>query len=304
VSVDKPKIVAVVGPTASGKSDAAIELCLALDGEAVSMDAMQVYQGMRVGTARLDPSRWRGVPHHALAYVPPDTPYSVAEYARDTLITIDGILSRGKLPVLVGGTGLYLSAVRRPMRFAETAADPKFREELERLDNESLRARLMELDPPTAARLPIGDRRRMVRAVEIAAATGTPMSAWRDSEEDRFDTLVMGIDTPRSVLLERIHRRTRSMLDAGLVGEVGFLLRHGLSPDAQSMQAIGYKETALALAGRWPRDRLQEAIEVRTRQYAKRQMTWFRKVEGIRWLGWEGAAEGMVGIGRERVRRL
>jgi tRNA dimethylallyltransferase len=269
-----------------------------MNGEAVSMDAMQVYQGMRVGTARLDPPRWQGIPHHALAYVPPDMPYSVAEYARDTLAVIDGILSRGGLPVLVGGTGLYLSAIRRPMRFAETAADPIFREELERLDNDELRGRLASVDPLTAARLPIGDRRRAIRAIEISAATGAPMSSWRDTAEDRFDMLIMGIEVPREVLLKRIRLRARSMLDAGLIDEVKFLLRCGLPPDAQSMQAIGYKETARAIAEGWTRDKLAEAIEIRTRQYAKRQATWFRRVEGIRWFDDEDASGSMIRTAR------
>ncbi|MDR1263709.1 MAG: tRNA (adenosine(37)-N6)-dimethylallyltransferase MiaA, partial [Oscillospiraceae bacterium] len=293
-AIVKPKVAAIVGPTASGKSEVAIELCRVLNGEAVSMDAMQVYQGMRVGTARLEPGEWRGIPHHALAYVPPDSPYSVAEYARDALIILEDILSRGKLPVLVGGTGLYLSAVRRPMRFAGTPSDHIFREELERLDNESLRLKLTRADPVTAARLPVGDRRRMIRALEIARAAGAPMSALRDDTEDRFDMLVMGIDVPRAALLERIRARTQSMLDAGLVDEVGFLLRCGLSAGAQSMQAIGYKETAQAIYEQWPREKLLEAIEVRTRQYAKRQMTWFRRVEGIRWFDGEAAADEMI----------
>jgi tRNA dimethylallyltransferase len=298
-AVAKAKVAAIVGPTASGKSEAAIKLCRALDGEAVSMDAMQIYQGMRVGTARLEPCEWRGIPHHALAYVPPDSPYSVAEYARDTLIVLEDILSRGKLPVLVGGTGLYLSAVRRPMRFAGTSADHVFREELGRLDSVSLRLKLTQTDPATAARLPIGDRRRMIRALEIARAAGMPMSALRDDTEDRFDMLVMGIDVPRAALLGRIRARTRSMLDAGLVDEVGFLLRCGLSADAQSMQAIGYKETAHAIYEQWPTEKLLEAIEIRTRQYAKRQMTWFRRVEGIRWFNGETAADGMIESARE-----
>ncbi|GHU69027.1 tRNA dimethylallyltransferase [Clostridia bacterium] len=292
--ISKPRVTAIVGPTASGKSDAAIQFCRAMNGEVVSMDAMQVYQGMRVGTARLEPDEWQGITHHALAYVPPDTAYSVAEYARDTLVIIDEILSRGKLPVLVGGTGLYLSAVRRPMRFAETSADYAFREELERLDNETIRVRLSSVDPQTAARLPVGDRRRMIRALEIAETTGVPMSAWRDEPEERFDMLVMGIDVPRDVLLKRIHLRTKSMLDAGLIDEVIFLLKHGLPPDAQSMQAIGYKETVRALAGHWPRETLLDAIEIRTRQYAKRQMTWLRRVDGILWFGGEEVAREMV----------
>ncbi|GHU72984.1 tRNA dimethylallyltransferase [Clostridia bacterium] len=290
----KPFIVAVVGPTASGKSDAAIDLCRALNGEAVSMDAMQVYRGMRVGTARIQPWQWRGVPHHALSYVPPDEPYSVAEYTRDSLPIINDILARGKLPVLVGGTGLYLSAIRYPMQFARTEADSVLRAQLESMDSQSLHNRLLDLDPATARRLPLGDRRRMIRAIEITLTTGTPMSMLKDSVEERFTTLTLGIDVPRELLIQRIVQRTDAMLDAGLVDEVRFLLRCGLPVSAQSMQAIGYKETAQALAEGWPRERLREAIVIRTRQYAKRQMTWFRAVEGIKWFEWEGAAERMA----------
>ena len=279
----KPPLVAVVGPTATGKTDAGAAICLALGGEVVSMDAMQVYQGMRIGTARVKQEEARGIPHHMTACVPPDEPWSVAQYADDALAAIRGIRERGKLPVLVGGTGLYLEAIRRPMSFASSAADTRLRAELESLSGEELRERLRAVDPPTAARLPLGDRRRMIRAIEIAELTGKPMSSQADEPEERFSLCAMGLTMPRDILVRRIHERTERMFAGGLAEEVAALLRCGLPPDAQSMQAIGYKETVHMLRGEITRREAIESVAVATRQYAKRQMTWFRRTPGIRW---------------------
>jgi len=279
----KPFVVAVVGPTTAGKSEAAVALCRILGGEAVSIDAMQVYQGMRIGTARMSADEMKNVPHHMIAVAPPDEPWSVADYCRHALPVIEDILSRRALPVLVGGTGLYLEALRRPLTFASAAPDERLRAELGALSSAELREKLAAVDPAAASRLPHGDRRRMIRALEIRHTTGQAMSNRADESDERFDLCTLGLIMPRELLVERIKTRTERMFVDGLAGEVAFLLEMGVDAGAQSMQAIGYKETARMLRGEITNSEAIEAVFVATRQYAKRQMTWFRKTPGILW---------------------
>jgi tRNA dimethylallyltransferase len=193
------------------------------------------------------------------------------------------MIGRGVLPVLVGGTGLYLEAIRRPLRFASVQADAKLRASLDQLSDGALRGRLIEVDPITAKRLPTGDRRRAIRALEIAALTGKPMSEQADSAEERFNLCTVGLTMQRGALIERIQARAEKMFANGLPEEVSFLVKCGLPPNAQSMQAIGYKETVRMLRGEITRVEAIEAVSVATRQYAKRQMTWFRATPDITW---------------------
>jgi len=279
----KPLLIAVVGATATGKTDAAIALCKRLGGEAISMDAMQIYQGLSIGTARPEPEALGVVPHHMIAAVPPDEKFSVAAYAQRVLPLIEELRARGKQPVLVGGTGLYLDAIQWPLRFASAPEDAALRERLMGEEAEALHGRLRSLDPRSAERLPVGDKRRVVRALEIVLNTGTPMSEAQDERQGRFDLLLLGLTLPREALYARINRRVEAMFENGLEAEVAFLLRYGLSPQAQSMQAIGYKETVRFLQGQYSRQEAVEAIQLGTRRYAKRQGTWLRKYEGIRW---------------------
>lgn len=247
------------------------------------MDAMQIYQGLSIGTARPEPEALRAVPHHMIAAVPPDEKFSVAAYAQQVLPLIGALHAQGRQPVLVGGTGLYLDAIQWPMRFADAAEDTALRDALMLEEAGALRERLRSLDPRTAERLPVGDKRRIVRALEIVLTTGTPMSEAQDARAARFDLLLLGLTLPRATLYERINRRVEAMFENGLAEEVDFLLRCGLSPEVQSMQAIGYKETVRFLRGECSRREAVEAIQQGTRRYAKRQGTWFRKYEDIRW---------------------
>ena len=277
-----PKLIAIAGPTASGKTGAAVALCRAIGGEVVSMDSMQIYQGMSIGTARVTPDEARGVPHHMTAIAPPDETYSVAEYAAAAVPVINDILRCGKVPVLAGGTGLYLEGVRRNRSYSQMLRDPSFTTSLGGMSDESLHDMLRSLDAPTAARLRPGDRRRVIRAIEVIKGTGGPPIA--DDGEPRFDILTIGLTIPRDVLCERIRQRVQYMLDSGLADEVRFLLKHGLMPSAQSMQAIGYKEMIRHLYGECTLEEAAERIIIGTRQYAKRQMTWFRRTENIMWM--------------------
>ena len=276
-----PKVLAIVGPTASGKTGAAVSLCNAIDGEVVSIDSMQIYQGMKIGTARIKPDEAQGVPHHMIAVAAPDVPYSVAEYANAAITIINDILHRGKVPVLAGGTGLYLEGIRRERSYSHVPGDHLFRAPLENLSDEQLYEKLLSLDSIAASRIHPANRRRVIRAIEIITMTGKPPLT--DTVEPRFDILTLGIKIPKETLDERISKRVHAMLAEGLVDEVRFLLRHGVNPAAQSMQAIGYKEICKYLAGECSYEEAVERTIIGTRQYAKRQMTWFKRTERIRW---------------------
>lgn len=287
----KPIIAAVVGPTASGKTAAAIALCQALGGEVVSMDSMQVYRGMDIGTAKPDLAERAGVPHHLLDVAEPGTPFSVTEYRALADAALADILARGRLPVLCGGTGFYLNALTREMDFADATADPVFRAELEQTaateaGKRQLHARLAEIDPPTATRLHPNDVRRVIRALEIYHATGQPMSAHAVELVEtarRYTPVIVGINAPREQLYARIDRRVERMVRQGLVAEAQALLSQGLAEDSQALQAIGYKELWPVLRGEQPLAEAVAAIQQNTRRYAKRQLTWFTHDLRVTW---------------------
>ncbi len=287
----KPLVAAIVGPTATGKTDAAVSLCLALGGEAISMDSMQIYQRLTIGTAKPTPEEMRGVPHHLLSFVPPDTPYTVQEYQRDARAKMTDVLARGNLPVFVGGTGLYLQAVSRPLNFAQAGETSTVRECLQHEAEtsggpEALHCRLASVDPETAARLHVNDIRRVIRALEVYETTGTPMSAGRtewdaDSAED---WAIFALSWPREVLYTRINQRVDIMLQRGLLNEVESLLRSGLSPETQAMRAIGYQEFVAYFQGHCTLEDAVGRVKMNSRRYAKRQMTWFRRDARVQWI--------------------
>jgi tRNA dimethylallyltransferase len=277
----------LVGPTAVGKSAIAVELALHVDGEIVSADSMQVYRGMDIGTAKLSLAERRGVPHHLLDVLDVDEPWDVARFRRMAEETIGAIHGRKHLPIVVGGSGLYVRALTQGL-FQGPGRDESLRQELEKLETGALRQRLRECDPVSAQR--IHDRRRMIRALECFATAGRPISElqtqWKASAKagggEPF--LLVGLDRPRPEIYERCNRRVEIMFEAGLVDEVRRLVRRGLAPDSTAGRAIGYAEGMEHLAGRLS---LPEAIAItqkRTRQFAKRQWTWFRREPGIKWL--------------------
>ncbi|MGI6694630.1 MAG: tRNA (adenosine(37)-N6)-dimethylallyltransferase MiaA [Christensenellales bacterium] len=304
-SVEKrPVIAGLVGPTASGKSDLAIRVAEALNGVIVCMDAMQVYRGMDIGTAKPSVHDQRRVPHRLFDRVPPEAPYSVAAYAADARAVIGEILEAGQLPLLCGGTGLYLRALRQPMGFGHTPGDEAIRARYQALVEaegpEGLHSRLQAVDPASAARLHPNDLRRVIRALEVFELTGRPLSAQKPQAEGdspwRF--VLFGVRWERPALYERINRRVDQMMAAGLVDEVRGLLSSGLPPDAQSMQGLGYKELVPCLQGQADEEETVELIKRRTRNYAKRQETWFRREPGIHWFlgGGDVAAQAQEAI--------
>ena len=280
-------IIVIAGPTASGKTRLGIELAKAAGGEIVSADSMQVYRGMDIGTAKATPAERAAAVHHMLDVAEPWENYSVARYVQEAGAVCDGLLKRGVTPILVGGTGLYIDSLIAGRDFAENQGDGALRraleEEYDALGGKAMLEKLALFDPERAARLEPGDKRRIVRAIEIYQLTGETASA-HDARTralpKRYEAarIVLGY-RQRADLYARIDRRVDSMAEAGLFEEVEGLLAAGLSPDCTAMQAIGYKEAVLALRGELSREEALHLIRQNSRRYAKRQLTWFRRWE-------------------------
>ena len=290
-----PKIVCVVGPTACGKTTLGVLLAKKFNGEVVSADSMQIYRGMTIGTAAPTEQEMDGVPHHMVAVADPAEQWSAARYAETAIPIIDGILARGKLPVLVGGTGLWLDAVVKGHGFAGGHAGGEVRKTLqERLEAEGIGPLLEELgqvDPETAKRLHPADEKRILRALEVWLETGKTISAHNAETKDlppRYDAVWIGLRfADRQDMKALIDRRVDKMAEEGLVEEVRGLLESGLPRDATSLQAIGYKEFLGVLEGTATEAEALAEVKLRSRQYAKRQLTWLRRNPAIHWIEWE-----------------
>ena len=287
---EKPAVIAVAGPTASGKSDLGLKLAQRLGGEIVCMDSMQIYRRMDIGTAKPTAQERALVPHHMLDVADPTEAYAVADYAVAAERVIAEILSRGRVPILVGGTGLYLKALMDGLSLGGAGGDERLRAELNALADEPggkerLHARLAAVDPETAARLHPNDRRRVIRAIEVFEQTGVPMSRQNHAAQDRpFRVLPLALEWPRDLLYARLETRVHRMMEMGLLSEVRALLESGVAPAAQSMQGIGYKELIPAAMGQEDVNRAVWDIIVHTRHYAKRQGTWLRAEPRCVWL--------------------
>ncbi len=284
-----PPLVAIVGPTASGKSALALRLARERAGEIVSCDSLQVYRGLDVGSAKASRAERSEVPHHLLDVVEPDQPFSAAEYARLARAALRDIASRGRLSIVAGGTGLYLRALLRGL-FEGPPRDEALRERIsaigERFGDARLHRLLARVDPEAAARMRPRDRVRVVRALEVFFATGRPLSL-QQREGARpltgFRPLVVGLDPDREALRAAVAARTRRMLREGLLDEVRGLLDRGLSPQLRPLQAIGYRQAVAVVQGRLGAAEAEASIVTDTMRFAKRQMTWFRHQEEVRW---------------------
>ena len=293
---------AVVGPTASGKSALALSLAERFGGEIVSCDSMQIYRGMDVGTAKPTREERRRVPHHMIDVLDPEEPYSAADYGDAAANVAEEIFSRGRLPIFCGGTGLYLSAALTGRHDDAPPSDPLLRAELsERGKTEKGRRELYEelsrVDPASAAATHQNNLRRVVRALEIYRLTGTPKSVFDEKSRERaprIDALILGIDFPeRGELYRRIDRRVDEMMAAGLYEEAKTLWERGaLAPKTTAGQAIGYRQFLPCFTGDLTPDEAAEEIKTATRRYAKRQLTWFRAQPGIVWL--DGGSPSLV----------
>jgi tRNA dimethylallyltransferase len=286
--MDNPfhRAVYLTGPTASGKTTVGVMLARRLDAEIIAMDSMTLYRGMDIGTAKPTLDEQGGVPHHLIDVLDPWQQASVAEYRARAKSAIRAIESRGKRVLFVGGTALYLKTLLRGL-FEGPAADPALRQQLEteadQYGNQALHERLKTLDPATAARLHQNDRRRMIRALEVIELTGQPLSRLQ-AEHDRpapGKTVVIALERPRAELYERIDRRVTAMFEAGLVEEVRALMAGPRALSAVAAQAVGYREVIELLAGKFTRAETIQRVQTRSRQFAKRQTTWFRGLSEV-----------------------
>jgi len=285
------KLLVIVGPTAVGKTEIAVHVAKRLNGEIISADSMQVYRGMNIGTAKPTLEEQAGIPHHMLDIVDPGEPFSVADYQRMAREKIRQIAARGRLPILAGGTGLYVRAVIDPYNFIPADTDWNLRDRLRQMAKEEgldgLYRWLSEVDPVAAKRIHPNDERRIVRALEVYKTTGQPLSFWEqqpDEQRPLYDLVMIGLHRPRPELYERINRRVDLMLEQGLLEEAKELLAQGLDEKFIANQAIGYKEFFAYLRGEESLAEATEKLKQGTRRYAKRQLTWFRVDRRVEWV--------------------
>ena len=282
------KLIAICGPTASGKTSLAVACARALGGEVVSCDALLVYKGFNIGTAKPTKEEMEGAPHHLIDIVEPTQNFSVHDFESAALPVVEDILARGKVPVLCGGTGFYMNAILFCSGFGHAGGDAAIREKYEHIaaerGREYLHSLLRECDPESAEKLHPNDVKRVIRALEIYALTGCRKSSQNDSFEPRYPYEAFAVNWERQMLYARIHERTQAMLQAGLVEEVKALLASGVSENAQCMQAIGYKEVIEILKNVDLHSTMSDIIEQNTRRYAKRQLTFFKKLPNLHWL--------------------
>lgn len=286
---NRSKVLIVLGATATGKSELGIRLAQKWDGEILSADSMQVYRGMDVGTAKLTESEMDGVPHHLLDIVSPKERFTVADWVRMADDTIQDITRRGKLPIVVGGTGLYIRGITEDMDFRVDAGATEIREKWESYLRvygvERLHEELAAVDEQSAKRIHPNDTRRVIRALEVFERTSVPFSEsyqW-EASGGRYETLQIGLSWPREVLYLRVEQRVDEMLSRGLVEEVENLFTRGVSRQDPAMQAIGYKEIAAYLAGEVSYDYAVALVKQATRRYVKRQVSWFARYFDIHW---------------------
>jgi len=282
-----PKVVAVVGPTATGKSALGVELAIALGGEVVNADSMQLYRGMDIGTAKLTTEERRGVPHHLLDVWPVSYPASVAEYQRKARSVVDALLGRGRVAVVVGGSGLYVRALLDRLEFPGTdvALRARLEAELAEVGPQQLHERLQAQDPAAAAAILATNGRRIVRALEVIELTGRPFSAGLPAYDGHYDDVVqIGLDLDDAALDARVDERVERMFAAGLVEEVRSLEREGLRTGRTACRALGYQQVLAMLDGRCTELEARQETARATRRFVRRQRSWFRRDPRITWV--------------------
>ena len=296
----KPLVI-LVGPTAVGKTAASIGLAKALNGEIISGDSMQIFRGLDIGTAKITKEEMQGVPHHLIDIKEPWETFSVAEFKRLADEAIADIHARGKLPIIVGGTGFYINSVLYEYHFGEADTDEAYRAELEQYaeahGNEALWNILQEKDPDSAAKLHSNDTKRVIRALEVLHVTGIPASERQstvDKQTMRYNAVYIALNMPREVLYDRINRRVDIMIQDGLEAEVRTALANGTEQDALSMTSIGYRQMIQYFNEEISFDRAVELIKRDTRHFAKRQLTWFRHDPNIQWVDKWGKTDEQV----------
>lgn len=294
-----PKILVIVGPTASGKTRMAVELAQRHNGEVISADSMQIYRTMDIGTAKPTKEEMGGIPHHMIDVADPEEDFSVARYVEMAAQCVDDVLARGKLPIVAGGTGLYIDSLLSGRTFAPFSPDSALRGELERelaeKGGQAMLEALAQVDPEAAQRLHPNDHKRIIRALEVYRSTGKTITQHNRETRaipPRYDALTIGLAfQDRQAMWRRIDQRVDEMVAAGLEDEVRRLLTSGISPKCTAMQAIGYKEFTQALSGEMTWQEAADVVKLRSRQYAKRQLTWFGRNPNTRWVRWDDPPE-------------
>ncbi|NQS97307.1 MAG: tRNA (adenosine(37)-N6)-dimethylallyltransferase MiaA [candidate division Zixibacteria bacterium] len=306
---EKPKIPVILGPTAAGKTAVGIAAAEAMNGEIVSADSRQIYRGMTIGTAKPSKGALGRVRHHLIDILEPDELFSAGEFVRRAMAAIEDIASRGKLPIVVGGAGLYIRALTRGI-FNGESSDADFRTELqcqyEQGGSEDLLAQLRRIDPEYAGKVHLNDKKKLVRALEIYHTTGMTITELNRVQGDGWiEPISIGLELPRETLYERINQRVKAMIEAGLIEEVESLRSKGYGRDLNSINSPGYVEVYDYLDGNIGYDEIIELIKRNTRRYAKRQITWFRKEEGVRWVdvskGYDDVAGEVIGYIKENL---
>ena len=281
------KVFVIAGPTASGKSAFGVDIAKEINGEIISCDSMQIYKRMNIGTAKISIEEMDGVVHHLIDIVEPNEEFSVGEYSFRANELIGDIASRGKVPIVVGGTGLYIDSILYPMSFGgckNIAIRKSLEEDCEKYGKEYMHALLREIDPLDAEKIHPNNVKRVLRALEIYKTTGERKSDMQISQRKlQYDCCMTVLDIARDVLYKRIDSRVDDMFERGLTKEVDALLEEGISFDGQSMQSIGYKEFRLLYEKKIAEDEVKEKIKQNSRNYAKRQITWLKKYEFAKW---------------------
>lgn len=280
-SMHKPRIVAIVGPTASGKTALSVALAEHLGGEIISADSRQVYRGLDLGTGKVSKEEMRGVPHHLLDVVDPMTVYTVSDFKRDGITVLTGILERGHLPIIVGGTFMYLDTLLGRISLPEVPPNEVLRAELSTLSNEELFRRLAALDPARAETIDTDNPRRLVRAIEVATALGTVPKP--NPVESPYEVLTIGLTLPGEELHTRIHDRLLARLEAGMLAEVDSLLASGVTHERLEDLGLEYRYLSRYRRGLLDYDTMVNELETKTRQFAKRQLTWLKRDASIQW---------------------
>ena len=288
--MEKQKVIVICGPTASGKTKLSIEIAKKINGEIVSADSMQIYKDMTIGTAKPTPEEMQGIKHYLIDFVLPNQRYSVADYNKDALKAIDEIIKKGKTPIVVGGTGLYVNSLIYGIEYSDIEIDLEYRKKLEEIANkegiEKLYEMAKQIDPEAIKNISENDKKRICRILEIYHSTGknkTEQEKESRKNGPKYQYLLYGITMDREKLYDRINRRVDIMINDGLIEEVqNVVKKYNEFPTA--MQGLGYKEVVEYLNGITTKEEMIEKIKMETRRYAKRQLTWFKKCENIKWI--------------------
>lgn len=301
-------IICIAGPTASGKTALAVVLAQEFNGEVVSCDSMQIYQGMDIGTAKPTSEEMAGIPHHMLDVARPEEDFSVSRYCELAVPIIEDIRSRGKTAIIAGGTGLYMDSLIRGNAFApcpSTGVRQELEAQADRLGMEFMLSRLAQVDPDAAARLHLSDRKRIIRALEVYLETGKTITAHNLETQalpPRYTPVWLGLDfASRQALYDRIDRRVGLMLQEGLLEEIQRLLARKIPKNCTALQAIGYKEFIAALDGACTIQEAADQVRQSSRRYAKRQLTWFRRNKAIHWLIRSPEQDQMLPLARQVI---